>query len=49
MFTVTVIPMGQLSLLTVYPTGESRGAVTTMVSLDGRIKSDPTIVTGGNE
>ncbi len=45
--TVTVIPMGQLSLLTVYPTGESLGAVTTMVSLDGRIKSDPTIVPAG--
>lgn len=45
--TVTVIPNGQLSLLTVYPTGENRGAVTTMVSLDGRIKSDPTIVPAG--
>jgi len=46
-FTVTVIPNGRLSLLTVYPTGESKGAVTTMVSLDGRIKSDPTIVPAG--
>jgi len=45
--TVTVIPNGRLSLLTVYPTGESKGAVTTMVSLDGRIKSDPTIVPAG--
>ena len=46
-FTVTAIPNGQLSLLTAYPTGESRGAVTTMVSLDGRIKSDPAIVPAG--
>jgi len=46
-FTVTVIPNGRLSLLTVYPTGENRGAVTTMVSLDGRIKSDPTVVPAG--
>lgn len=46
-FTVTAIPNGRLSLLTAYPTGENRGAVTTMVSLDGRIKSDPTIVPAG--
>ncbi len=46
-FTVTAIPEGQLSLLTAYPTGESRGPVTTLVSRDGRYKSEPTIVPAG--
>jgi hypothetical protein len=47
--TVTVIPNGRLSLLTVYPTGKNRGAVTTMVSLDGRIKSVPDHRTCGSK
>lgn len=46
-FTVTVIPTGQLGLLTAYPTGENRGAVVTMVSRDGRVKSDAAIVPAG--
>ncbi len=46
-FTVTAIPNGRLSSLTAYPTGENRGAVTTLVSRDGRIKSEPTIVPAG--
>jgi hypothetical protein len=44
---VTVVPNGRLSYLTVYPTGENRGVVTTMNSLDGRIKSDAAIVPAG--
>ncbi len=44
---VTVVPSGRLSYLTVYPTGENRGVVTTMNSLDGRIKSDAAIVPAG--
>jgi len=46
-FTVTAIPHAQLSLLTAYPTGQNRGAVTTLVSRDGRVKSEPTIVPAG--
>jgi hypothetical protein len=44
---VTVVPNGRLSYLTVYPTGENPGLVTTMHSLDGRIKSDAAIVPAG--
>jgi hypothetical protein len=45
--TVTVLPITTLSYLTVYPTGDNRGLVTTMNSLDGRIKSDAAIVAAG--
>jgi hypothetical protein len=44
---VTVVPSGRLSYLTVYPTGENRGVVTTMNSLDGRVKPDAVIVPAG--
>ena len=45
---VTVVPSGRLSYLTVYPTGENRGVVTTMNSLDGRVKADAVIVPAGS-
>ena len=44
---VIVIPSGRLSYLTAYPTGENRGVVTTMNSLDGRVKADAAIVPAG--
>jgi hypothetical protein len=44
---VTVVPNGRLSFLTVYPTGENRGVVTTMNSLDGRLKANAAIVPAG--
>jgi YVTN family beta-propeller protein len=44
---VTVIPHGELSYLTIWPTGEDQPAVSTMNSLDGRIKANATIVPAG--
>ncbi len=44
---VTVVPQGQLSSLTVYPTGEDPGVTITLVSLDGRVKSDAAITPAG--
>src|ERR1017187_1223405 len=44
---VSVVPQGQLGYLTIWPTGEYRPVVATLNSLDGRIKADAAIVTGG--
>src|ERR1017187_4509501 len=44
---VSVMPQGQLGYLTIWPTGEYRPVVATLNSLDGRIKADAAIVTGG--
>ncbi len=44
---VTVVPQGQLAYLTIWPTGESRPVVSTLNSLDGRIKADAAIVPAG--
>jgi hypothetical protein len=45
---VTVVPNGQLNSLVVYPTGQNPGLTTTMVSRDGRVKSDAVIVPAGS-
>ena len=45
---VTVVPSGQLNSLVVYATGQNRGQTTTMVSRDGRVKSDAVIVPAGS-
>ena len=44
---VSVVPQGSLAYLTIWPTGENRPVVATLNSLDGRIKADAAIVTGG--
>ena len=44
---VTVVPSGPLGYLTIWPTGENRPAVSTLNSLDGRIKADAAIVPAG--
>jgi YVTN family beta-propeller protein len=44
---VSVVPQGQLGYLTIWPTGEYRPVVATLNSLDGRIKADAAIVSGG--
>ena len=44
---VTVVPHGSLSYLTIWPTGQSQPVVSTMNSLDGRIKADAAIVPAG--
>jgi hypothetical protein len=44
---VTAIPTGTLSYLTIWPTGEVQPAVSTMNSLDGRIKANAAIVPAG--
>ena len=46
---VTVIPPGPLGYLTIWPTGEDQPAVSTMNSLDGRVKANAAIVAGGYE
>ena len=45
---VTVVPHGPLGYLTIWPTGEDQPVVSTMNSLDGRIKANAAIVPGGN-
>jgi hypothetical protein len=45
---VTVVPAGQLSYLTLWPTGQSQPVVSTLNSLDGRIKANAAIVPAGN-
>jgi len=42
-----VVPQGSLGYLTIWPTGESQPVVTTLNSVDGRIKADAAIVSGG--
>ncbi len=44
---VTVVPPAPLGYLTIWPTGEDRPVVSTMNSLDGRIKANAAIVPAG--
>ncbi len=44
---VSVVPLGSLSYLTIWPTGETRPVVATLNSLDGRIKANAAIVPAG--
>ncbi len=44
---VSVVPQGSLAYLTIWPTGENRPVVSTLNSLDGRIKADAAIVPAG--
>ncbi|MGC1945398.1 MAG: choice-of-anchor tandem repeat GloVer-containing protein, partial [Candidatus Acidiferrales bacterium] len=44
---VTVVPHGPLGYLTIWPTGQGQPVVSTMNSLDGRIKADAAIVPAG--
>jgi YVTN family beta-propeller protein len=44
---VTVVPHGGLGYLTVWPTGEDQPAISTLNSLDGRIKANAAIVPAG--
>ena len=44
---VTVVPHGALGYLTIWPTGEDQPLVSTMNSLDGRIKANAAIVPAG--
>ena len=44
---VTVVPQGSLGYLTIWPTGEHQPTVSTMNSLDGRIKANAAIVPAG--
>ena len=44
---VTVVPHGPLGYLTIWPTEENQPAVSTLNSLDGRIKADAAIVPAG--
>lgn len=43
----TVAPHGELAYLTIWPSGSTRPAVSTLNSLDGRIKANAAIVPGG--
>ena len=44
---VTVVPQGTLGYLTIWPTGEGQPTVSTLNSLDGRIKANAAIVPAG--
>ncbi len=44
---VTVVPHGPLSYLTIWPTGQTQPLVSTLNSLDGRIKANAAIVPAG--
>jgi hypothetical protein len=44
---VTAVPHGTLSYLTVWPSGEDRPLVSTLNSLDGRIKANAAIIPAG--
>jgi YVTN family beta-propeller protein len=46
-FNVTVVPDSRLGFLTIWPTGELQPQVSTMNSLDGRIKANAAIVAAG--
>lgn len=43
----TVVPRGSLSYLTIWPTGATRPTVSTLNSLDGRIKANAAIIPAG--
>jgi len=45
---VTVVPHGPLGYLTIWPTGQPQPLISTMNSLDGRIKANAAIVAGGS-
>jgi uncharacterized repeat protein (TIGR03803 family) len=45
---VTVVPQGPLGYLTIWPTGEYQPVVSTMNSVDGRVKADAAIVPAGS-
>jgi hypothetical protein len=45
---VTVVPSGPLGYLTIWPTGEYQPVVSTMNSVDGRVKADAAIVPAGS-
>ncbi|BDC52118.1 hypothetical protein F183_A44330 [Bryobacterales bacterium F-183] len=44
---VTVVPVGPMGYLTVWPAGTAQPVVSTLNSLDGRIKANAAIVAGG--
>jgi len=44
---VTVVPHGPLGYLTIWPTGEGRPVVSTLNSVDGRVKANAAIVPAG--
>jgi YVTN family beta-propeller protein len=44
---VTVVPQGSLGYLTIWPSGQNQPTVSTMNSLDGRIKANAAIVPAG--
>ncbi len=44
---VTVVPMGRLSYLTIWPTGEGQPTVSTLNSPDGRTKANAVIIPAG--
>ncbi len=44
---VTVVPQGSLGYITIWPTGEAQPTISTMNSLDGRIKANAAIVPAG--
>ncbi len=44
---VTVVPITTLSYLTIWPTGEGQPTVSTLNSLDGRIKANAVIIPAG--
>ncbi len=44
---VTVVPQGPLAYLTIWPTGETQPVVSTLNSLDGRIKANAAIIGAG--
>ena len=44
---VTVVPSGALTYLTVFPSGQTQPATSTLNSFDGRIKANSTIVPAG--
>ncbi|MGA3211566.1 MAG: Ig-like domain-containing protein, partial [Terriglobales bacterium] len=46
---VTVVPPGPLGYLTIWPTGEGQPVVSTLNSLDGRIKANAAIIPAGTD
>jgi hypothetical protein len=46
---VTVVPHGTLGYLTVWPTGQNQPLVSTLNSIDGRVKANAAIVPAGNQ
>jgi hypothetical protein len=46
-FNVTVVPHGLLGYITVWPTGQAQPVVSTLNSLDGRVKANAAIVPAG--